>query len=306
MLSNTRTLRSWYTPWLQQYQHLPRKSQSLRKETAKDETLQQLQQQMIQGWPDHEHEIPHHLGIYWNIRHEPSEAEGLIFKGHLLVIPTAMRSSMLTLIHESHLGIEKSKARAREILFWPGMWKGIYEKVSKCSTCVTFRRMNQKEPMIAHEIPERPWQKLGTDLCEVKGVVDYYSKYIETALLPNKDSGNSNYTFKNNVRETWHSRRADIWQHAFQQQRIPRIRQRMGIQTNNVKPNLPENCTNQKTDPQESRRSIHRSDGIPQHASYRNDILTIATADEPYHKNKDPSFQRVIIATNSKQRTTAT
>ena len=161
----------------------------LKKVTAKDETLQQLQQQMIQGWPDHEHEIPHHLGIYWNTRHELSEAEGLIFKGHQLVIPTAMRSSMLTLIHESHLGIEKSKARAREILFWPGMWKGIYEKVSKCSTCVTFRRMNQKEPMIAHEIPERPWQKIGTDLCEVKGVVDYYSKYIETALLPNKAAG---------------------------------------------------------------------------------------------------------------------
>ena len=67
-------------------------------------------------------------------------------------------------------------------------------KYLKCSTCVTFRRMNQKEPMIAHEIPERPWQKLGTDLCEIKGknylvVVDYYSKYIETALLRNKTAG---------------------------------------------------------------------------------------------------------------------
>ncbi|CAB4015900.1 Hypothetical predicted protein [Paramuricea clavata] len=99
-------------------------------------------------------EIPQNLATYWNIRHELSEAEGLIFKDHQLVIPTAMRSNMLNLIHESHLGIEKCKARARAILFWPGMSKDIYEKVSKCATCATYRRRNQKEPMIAHQIPK--------------------------------------------------------------------------------------------------------------------------------------------------------
>jgi hypothetical protein len=149
---------------------------------------------MVQGWPDRKHEIPQNLAKYWNIRHELSEAEGLIFKDHQLVIPTAMTSNMLNLIHESHLWIEKCKARARAILFWPGMSKDIYEKLSKCATCTTYRRRNQKEPMIAHPIPERPWQKLRTDLCECKGknclvVVDYYSKFIETALLPNKTPG---------------------------------------------------------------------------------------------------------------------
>ncbi|CAB3992101.1 sec1 family domain-containing 2 [Paramuricea clavata] len=166
----------------------------LEEETANDETLQQLKQQMVQGWPDRKHEIPQNLATYWNIRHELSEAEGLISKYHHLVIPTAMRSNMLNLIHESHLGLEKCKARARAILFWPVMSKDIYEKVSKCATCATYRRRNQKEPMIAHQIPERPWQKLGTDLRECKGknylvVVDYYSKFIETALLPNKTAG---------------------------------------------------------------------------------------------------------------------
>ena len=72
---------------------------------------------MVQGWPDRKHEIPQNLATYWNIRHELSEAEGLIFKDHQLVIPTAMRSNMLNLIHESHLGIKKCKARARAILF---------------------------------------------------------------------------------------------------------------------------------------------------------------------------------------------
>ncbi|CAB3991932.1 Transposon Tf2-6 poly [Paramuricea clavata] len=106
----------------------PEKMAELKEETANDETLQQLKQQMVQGWADRKHEIPQNLATYWNIRHELSEAEGLIFKDHQLVIPTAMRSNMLNLIHESHLGIEKCKARARAILFWPGMSKDIYEK----------------------------------------------------------------------------------------------------------------------------------------------------------------------------------
>ncbi|CAB4019827.1 Transposon Tf2-6 poly [Paramuricea clavata] len=150
----------------------PEKMAELKEETANDETLQQLKQRMVQGWPDRKHEIPQNLATYWNIRHELSEAE----------------DSKTT---------KKCKARARAILFWPGMSKDIYEKVSKCATCATYRRRNQKEPMIAHPndtIPERPWQKLGTDLCECKGknylaVVDYYSKFIETALLPNKTAG---------------------------------------------------------------------------------------------------------------------
>ena len=48
--------------------------------------------------------------------------------------------------------------------------------------------------MIAHEVPDRPWQKLGSDLFEHKGkpyllIVDYYSKFIETSLLPDKTAG---------------------------------------------------------------------------------------------------------------------
>ena len=48
--------------------------------------------------------------------------------------------------------------------------------------------------MIPHAIPDRPWQKLGSDVFEHKGkpylvVVDYYSKYIETSLMRDKTAG---------------------------------------------------------------------------------------------------------------------
>ena len=42
--------------------------------------------------------------------------------------------------------------------------------------------------MIPSTLPNRPWQKIGTDLFEFKGttyllLIDYYSRYIETAKL---------------------------------------------------------------------------------------------------------------------------
>ncbi|XP_014674912.1 PREDICTED: uncharacterized protein K02A2.6-like [Priapulus caudatus] len=91
---------------------------------------------------------------------------------------------MLDRIHSSHLGVEKCQRRARDILFWPSMNDQIKELVSRCDICLSFRNKQQKEPLKSHAIPQRPWQKVATDLFEIDGVmyiclVDYYSKFVE-------------------------------------------------------------------------------------------------------------------------------
>ena len=73
---------------------------------------------------------------------------------------------MLEKIHESHLGMEKCKARARAVMYWPGMANDINEVVAKCPTCSKFKARNPREPLISHEMPSRPWAKLGTDIFE--------------------------------------------------------------------------------------------------------------------------------------------
>ena len=47
--------------------------------------------------------------------------------------------------------------------------------------------------MILSELPKYPWQKVGTDLFELKGttfllVVDYFSGYVETTKLASTTS----------------------------------------------------------------------------------------------------------------------
>ena len=54
--------------------------------------------------------------------------------------------------------------------------------VSACPKCQAYMRANQKEPMIPHDVPKRPWHTLASDLFHLDGVnylltADYYSKF---------------------------------------------------------------------------------------------------------------------------------
>lgn len=98
---------------------------------------------------------------------------------------------MLNLVHGSHQVTEKSKAHVREVMYWPGMTEDIENTVIRCSKCAEWRINSQKEPLIPHEVPISPWQKLGADLFVFRGqtylcVVDYFSKFPEISLLQTK------------------------------------------------------------------------------------------------------------------------
>ena len=60
----------------------------------------------------------YHVGEFV-IRYPPIMA--FFSKGEQVIIPRAMQPEMLKIIHSSHLGMEKCKRRARDILYWPGM-----------------------------------------------------------------------------------------------------------------------------------------------------------------------------------------
>ena len=122
------------------------------------------------------------------MREEQSTANGIILKGSKMVIPSTMRKAILNKIHKGHLGIEKSRRRARETVYWPGMNSDISQMIDNCTVCLQFKPLQVKEPLIPHEVPNRPWQRVGADLCTFDGkeylvVSDYYSLYPEVVTL---------------------------------------------------------------------------------------------------------------------------
>lgn len=109
-----------------------KKQDELKQSTASDETLRSLKTILKDGWPHHKSDLQITLRQFWNSRADIHEAEGLIFLGDKLIIPTEMRAEMLQTIHEGHMGIEKCKSRARKVIYWPGMSKDIEESILKC------------------------------------------------------------------------------------------------------------------------------------------------------------------------------
>ncbi|KAK9758514.1 Integrase zinc binding domain [Popillia japonica] len=78
---------------------------------------------------------------------------------------------MLKLIHEGHNGIEKSKARARQVLYWPKMSQEIENHVKACKkmsqeieNCEKFSKQNIIEEMLPYQTPQRPWERVGADI----------------------------------------------------------------------------------------------------------------------------------------------
>ena len=141
-----------------------RKLKQVRQATCKDVQLQMLKQTILDGWPETRKMCPSNIVEFWNHRDELSVAKDIIFRGQKIVIPTSLRPDMTKAVHDSHMGVEKSLQRAKDIMFWPRMTADITDYVLNCNVCLQYRLSNIKEPLVSHEIPDRPWQVAGTDV----------------------------------------------------------------------------------------------------------------------------------------------
>ena len=102
---------------------------------------------------------------YLNYLDEISHHDGLLSKGERVIIPNAMYTSMLQVVHGSHLGIQKCKQRAKDVLYWPGITTQIEDLVQNCAVCARYQRSNTKEQCHSPPLSYRSWEKVGADLC---------------------------------------------------------------------------------------------------------------------------------------------
>ena len=160
----------------------PTRINQIKEETAKDEVLLSLRTVITQGWPDTRSECPPHLHAYWNYRDELTVADGIILKGTRILVPKSLHADVLQQLHYAHQGAEKCKLRAKGSVFWANINHDIEEMVKRCAPCQHNQNMNVKEPLMPHDVPQKPWHTLGSDLFFWNNspyllVSDYYSKF---------------------------------------------------------------------------------------------------------------------------------
>ncbi len=156
--------------------------------TREDEVLQQAVQLTRNGWPTVYVEVPKSVRDYFPARNELSVSRDMLIFRDRIVIPASMRADILDRIHEGHQGVAKCRERAAMSVWWPEINQDIQDKVSACTFCQINNASQRKEPLKPTDLPDRPWQRVAADLCELKGerylvVIDYYSRYLEVAYL---------------------------------------------------------------------------------------------------------------------------
>ena len=165
------------------------KLKEIQRETETDQTLQVVKSLILKGWPNEKNDLPFQAVPYYGLRDELTVQDGVIIRRQTVVIAASLRKEMKNKLLSSHMGTESCLRRVREYIFWPGMSAEIKQQVEAGEICRTFEMSQQKQTLMPHEVPSRPWEKVGTDLFEFKNksypiTVDYYTNFWEVDKLP--------------------------------------------------------------------------------------------------------------------------
>lgn len=108
-----------------------RKAQ-FKKELENDLELQTVVYFCNTGWPESKQKVPDFIRHYFKLKDSLSCVNGLLVFSGKIVVPHSLRVEMLKLLHEGHVGIDKSKSRARQVFYWRGMGRDIESFNKKC------------------------------------------------------------------------------------------------------------------------------------------------------------------------------
>ena len=154
-------------------------------ESQKDKVLCDVQDALRSGqWHIHDHLKPFKL-----VKDELSCKSGIIMKGTQMVIPNALRKRVLSIAHESHMGISKTKELLRSKVWWPDINKEVETLIKSCTLCLSTQPVQKGEPLKMTVMPKL-WDTIHADICgpfpdgwSMLGTVDECSRWPNVFLI---------------------------------------------------------------------------------------------------------------------------
>ena len=134
-----------------------------RRHAKENPVYQNLTEVIVNGFPSQKSSLPDHLKPFWSVKDNLSVEDDFVVYGCRLLIPTSLRATMLSRLHDAHQGISRSQARARLTIYWPGIDRDIENFVQGCRHCQDHLPSNAKESLINKPTPDRPFQQIAAD-----------------------------------------------------------------------------------------------------------------------------------------------
>ena len=126
---------------------------AIRAASERDPDIRTLKDVIMSGFPDHKSEVDLQVRPYWSVRDKLCVDDDLVVCGHRLVVPKDLRKSVLQSLHASHQGEVRTKRRARQTVYWPGIDQDISNVIKTCKQCQVHQPAQQKEPIIQEQRP---------------------------------------------------------------------------------------------------------------------------------------------------------
>ena len=148
---------------------------------------------VLEGFPADRKKASPDILPYWNIRNEISLDEDLLLYGHRIIVPMKARKDVLQKLHSSHQGIEKTRRRARQVVYWPGINNDIDTTVSSCLKCQERKPSQCREPLLTEEPPSRIFEEVSLDFFTAGGkeflvCVDRFSGWPSIVKFEREDT----------------------------------------------------------------------------------------------------------------------
>ena len=110
-----------------------------------------------------------------NISDELTVSDGVLLRGHLIVIPEELRDKAVSLAHEGHQGMSRTKSFLRSKIWFPGINNRVETAIRNCVACqaCTYSNTKTMEPLKMSPMPSKAWQNLSADFMGPLPTGDY-------------------------------------------------------------------------------------------------------------------------------------
>ena len=119
--------------------------------SKEDKEMQDLIQFIMVGFPEDARSLPPHIKPYNMYKSILYVVDDVVMMGDRVVVPKAIRQNILHILHAAHQGIDRMKARASEVVFWPGIVGDIARHREGCHAC---HRMAKSNPALPPHDPQ--------------------------------------------------------------------------------------------------------------------------------------------------------
>ena len=193
MNSDARTLADEYVNFIaNQSKPAAISMESLVKATEEDKLLQDVASLIKSNQWKQVHNNPK-LQPYKNIHDELTIANnGILLRNARVIIPEKLQDQVITIAHEGHQGITKTKSLMRSKLWFPKMDDMVERYVNSCHECAMNTNTNNQVPLSMSELPGGPWMNISMDFCGpipsgeyLFVIVDEYSRFPVVEIVNN-------------------------------------------------------------------------------------------------------------------------